>query len=415
MNIWYSIQIALDNLRANKLRSALTMLGIIIGVSAVIMMVAILQGMSKRVGDEFNKLGSNLILVVYDPNSKEKKTATRKIDGFTMRDVEEIRQRCNLIKTLSPELPLGGSATAKHAGLDVSVSPTGVMADYGRLRNVQIARGRFISQEDAENWAKVCVIGDKVRRELFPTENPLGANIVVDGLSLTVVGVAAPKGRTFNGDADELVFIPLTTVQKRLVGSEQVGTIYAEPVSLEQMTAAKDQIWQTLMRHYDNVPGVKVDSLDSMLASINAVFAAFTLVLGSIAGLALLVGGIGIMNIMLVSVTERTREIGVRKAIGAKRKDILAQFVIESGTLSGIGGLTGVIIGTCSAYLVGYITTFIPSLADKQSQHKGLDMFVPPWIMIGAFAFSAGVGLFFGIYPAIRASRLDPIQALRHE
>src|SRR5579862_8019440 len=139
MTIWYSIRIALDNLRANKLRSALTMLGIIIGVSAVIMMVAILQGMSARVGDEFNKLGSNLILVVYEPNEKEKKTATRHIDGFTMRDVEEIRQRCNLIKTLSPELPLGGSVTAKHGGKDVSVSPTGVMPDYGRLRNVLIA------------------------------------------------------------------------------------------------------------------------------------------------------------------------------------------------------------------------------------------------------------------------------------
>lgn len=414
MTLWHCIVIALDNLRANKLRSLLTMLGIIIGVSAVIMMVAILQGMSARISDEFNKMGSNLILVVYEPNEKEKKSTQRHIDGFTMDDVREIQRKCNLVKTISAELMIP-SGTAKFGSKSSDVSAMGVLPDYARLRNVQVASGRFFVDEDAKGWAQVCVIGDKVRKELFGDAVPLGQYIQMSGQSLLVVGVASPKGRTFNGDADKQVFLPLTTAQKRILGNEQVGTIYGEPYSLQQMDAAKDQIWQTLMQRYSNVKGIKVDSLDSMLNSINAVIGAFTLVLGSIAGLALLVGGIGIMNIMLVSVTERTREIGVRKAIGARRRDILTQFLIESATLSGIGGLTGVAFGTVSAYTVGFLTTFIPSLQDKHGGHNGLAMYVPPWIMIGSFLFSAGVGIFFGIYPAIRASRLDPIQALRHE
>ncbi len=310
---------------------------------------------------------------------------------------------------------MGAASPAKYAGKSIDVSPNGVMPDYQRLRNVKVANGRFISDADADNWNKVCVIGDKVRRDLFDKEDPVGKNIQVAGLTLTVIGVAEPKGRSIEGDEDAKIFVPLTTVQKRLLGNEQVGVIYAEPVSLAKINEAKDQIWQLLMHHYADVPGVKVDSLDNMLNSINAVLAAFTLVLGSIAGLALLVGGIGIMNIMLVSVTERTREIGVRKAIGAKRRDILRQFLIESATLSGIGGLTGVILGTAMAYLVGFITTFIPALSDAHSDHKGMAMYVPPWVMIGSFVFSAGVGIFFGIYPAIRASALDPITALRHE
>jgi putative ABC transport system permease protein len=415
MSLWHCLTIALNNLRANKLRSALTMLGIIIGVSAVIMMVAILQGMSARITDEFNKMGSNLILVLYDPSPKEKQKATHRIDGLKMDDVRDIKAHCDLVKTLSPELPMQNGVTAKFAGKSIDVLPDGVMPDYQLLRNVKVAHGRFLSDADADNWAKVCVIGDKVRQDLFDDADPIGKNIEINGLSLTVVGVAEPKGRTFEGDEDKRVFAPLTTVQKRMLGNELVGVIYAEPVSLDKINEAKDQIWQRLMLHYADVPGVKVDSLDNMLNSINAVLAAFTIVLGSIAGLALLVGGIGIMNIMLVSVTERTREIGVRKAIGAKRKDILRQFLIESATLSGIGGLTGVILGTVMAYVVGFITTFIPALSNPNSDHKGMTMYVPPWVMIGSFVFSAGVGIFFGIYPAIRASALDPITALRHE
>lgn len=415
MNILYCIQTAFGNLRANKMRSALTMLGVIIGVSAVIMMVAILEGMSFRVTKEFKKMGSNLILTFYEPDRTERKLTTRRIDGMTMEDVRAIREKCDLVKSLSPELPIQSGAKAKYAGRDLDVTPTGVLADYQRLRSVDVARGRFISDEDSDSWAKVCVIGDKVRTELFKAEDPIGRDVEVNGISLTVVGVMISKGRTFEGDEDTKIFVPLTTVQKRMVGRDLVGVIYAEPVSLDKMDAAKDQIWQLLMHRYNNLIGFKVDSLDNMLNSIKSVIAIFTLVLGSIAGLALLVGGIGIMNIMLVSVTERTREIGIRKAIGAKKKDILIQFLIESGTVSGLGGLTGVVIGTAFAYLIGYITTFIPSLTNPQTGEKGMAIYVPFSFSFAAFAFSAGIGIFFGIYPAMRAASLDPIEALRHE
>jgi putative ABC transport system permease protein len=371
--------------------------------------------MSHRVTNEFQKMGSNLIIIVYDPDRKERKEATRRIDGMKMDDVRAIREQCNLIKSISPELPMPGGGKAQYAGRDMDITPNGVVADYQRLRNVQMARGRFISGEDVDSWAKVCVIGDKVEHDLFKDADPIGQNLDINGLTLTVIGVMAPKGRTIEGDADKQVYAPLTTVQKRLLGQELVGVIFAEPVSLAQMDAAKDQVWQLLMRRYDNMVGFKVDSLDNMLNSIKTVLAVFTIVLGSIAGLALLVGGIGIMNIMLVSVTERTREIGIRKAIGAKRRDILFQFLIESATLSGVGGLTGVAIGTAMSWLVGFVTTFIPSLSNERTGEKGMPTYVPIGFSIGAFLFAAGVGIFFGIYPAIRASRLNPIEALRHE
>ncbi|CCW35324.1 ABC transporter permease [Chthonomonas calidirosea] len=412
MTFWHCLITALNNLRMNKLRSGLTMLGIIIGVSAVIMMVAILQGMSRRVAAEFEKMGSNLIMVIYEPDNKTHNRAVRHIDGFKMRDVEDILQRCNLITRVSPQLPLPNS-TAVHNGKHLDVQIYGVMPDYSALLDVPLASGRFITELDLQQWAKVCVIGSKVATELFGKQNPIGAEIDLNNIPFTVVGVAKPKGRSFMGDQDTLVYAPLSTVQQRMVGTDLVGIIYAQPVSLQKMEPAKDQIWRCLMRRYADVPGIKVDSLDSVLQSITTVFAAFTLVLGSIAALALLVGGIGIMNIMLVSVTERTREIGLRKAVGAKQKDILIQFLIESATLSGIGGLTGVGIGSALSYAIGYISTFIKAL--NNNGHKGLAIYVPLWAVVGAFVFSAGVGVFFGLYPAIRASKLDPIQALRYE
>lgn len=415
MNFWHCIKIAFTNLQANKMRSSLTVLGIVIGVSAVIMMVGIMQGFSKRLENQVGKLGSDLIIVAYAPDSKERKQLKRKFEGLKMEDVDAIRSSCDLLKAISPEMPLGSNARVIYAGIDTDCSANGVMPDYSAMRNVSVDRGRFITQQDIDAWAPVCVIGTKIRDELFKEIDPIGKNIAVNGQNVTVVGILKAKGRTFEGDADKNIYLPLTTVQKRMLGTEIVAVVYAQPVSRVKMDAAKDQIWQTLMRRHNNLPGWKVDGFDSLLNLINSALAAFTVVLGSIAGLALLVGGIGVMNIMLVSVTERTREIGVRKAVGAKSRDILLQFLVESATLTGFGGLVGIGIGTGMAYLVGYITTFIPQLVDPDTGAKGMEVFVPPFIIIGSFMFSAFVGVFFGVYPAFRASRLHPIQALRHE
>ena len=415
MNLYRSIRTALTNLMANKLRSLLTMLGVIIGVSSVIIMVAIVEGASARVTDEFKRMGSSLIIIYYEPDWRDKHKTTRRIDSMTMADIEAMRSECDLIQDLSAEMPLGNDTTVRYNDHEVKVKGDAVMPAYERLRNVAVEHGRFITDEDMNSWAKVCVIGPKVAADLFKGDDPLGRNIQFGSLSLTVVGVLRAKGRSLDGDADKTVYIPLTTAQKRAMGTQGVGVVFAEPKDAKRINQAMDQVWQLLMRRYDNLPGFHVDSQENILNSINRILAIFAIMLGSIAGLALLVGGIGIMNIMLVSVTERTREIGVRKAVGAKRRDILTQFLIESATVSGLGGLIGIALGAGVAYGIGFITQFIPSMTDPQTGAKGLSIYLPVSVSLGAFAFSAFVGIFFGIYPAIRASRLDPIQALRHE
>ncbi|MCS6777554.1 MAG: ABC transporter permease [Chloroherpetonaceae bacterium] len=415
MNFWHCVLTALANLRVNKLRSALTMLGVIIGVAAVIVMVAIVQGASARITSEFERLGSSLIIIFYQLEEKDRRASTRRVEGLTMDDLRAIEARGDLIRGYSAELPFGREITARYGDRTTQVNPNGVMPAYERLRNVTVARGRFITGEDLATWAKVCVVGDKIARELFQGEDPLGKLIDVNGLALTVVGVMQKKGRSLEGDADKSLFVPLTTVQKRLLGSELIGVIWAEPKDPKRINETMDQIWEILMQRHDNAPGFHVDSQENILNSINKVLAVFGIVLGSIAGLALLVGGIGIMNIMLVSVTERTREIGIRKAVGAKRRDILLQFLIEAATVSGIGGLIGIALGAAIAYTIGIVTQFVPGLEDPQTGARGIAVHLPVTFSLGAFLFASGVGVFFGIYPAVRASALDPIQALRHE
>jgi putative ABC transport system permease protein len=414
MNLFRSLQTALANLRANKLRSALTMLGVIIGVSAVIIMVSLVEGVRAKIVAEFERLGSKLFIIVYQPNREERKQiSAQTVEGLTMEDVRAIQTECSLVQNLSAELPTGNDYTARYRDRETTVSANGVQPDYLHLRDLHVAKGRFLTDEDIANWGKVCVIGSKVREDLFPNEDPVGQDITIQGVSVTVVGVLESKGRAGGQDQDKIVLVPITGIQKRFIGRDLVGVIWAQPREPTQVNAAMEQVWECLMRRHNNAPGFHVDSLENIQAMIGRILTIFGLALGGIAGLALLVGGIGIMNIMLVSVTERTREIGIRKAVGAKRRDILWQFLIEAASLSGVGGLMGIGLGAGVAYAA--------SAATKQFMKGGINgdpgipAHLPLWAILGAFAFSAFVGVFFGIYPAMRAARLDPIEALRHE
>jgi len=414
MTLLHSLLSALTNLRVNKLRSILTMLGVIIGVSAVIVMVSLVEGARSKVVAEFERLGSHLIIIAYDPSRQEQRGATRRIDSLTMDDVRAIRERCDLIDRLSAEMPVPSGFQARYRDREFDVSLNGIEPAYQRLRNLTVAEGRFIADEDLRDWKKVCVLGARVRKELFPNENPIGQDIEIRGVSVTVVGVLQSKGTAGIAEQeDKSILLPITSIQKRFVGREVVGIVWAQPKASASIDAAMDQVWETLMRRHDNAPGFRVDSQQNILGAVSRVLNIFGLVLGGVAGLALLVGGIGIMNIMLVSVTERTREIGLRKAVGARRRDILVQFLIESATLSGVGGLLGIAIGAGLAFAIGAISKQV--MSGGMMGDPGIPTHLPVWSILGAFAFSAFVGVFFGMWPAVRAARLDPIEALRHE
>lgn len=409
MSLIDSLITALANLRRHKLRSLLTMLGVIIGVAAVILMVALVEGARSKVVEEFRRLGSSLIIIVYDPSLRKRGETPGTLEGLRMEDAEAILRECPSIKMVSAELE-AGSQKARYGGEELDVVVDGCQPEYLYLHNLQIERGRFITQEDLDSWAKVCAIGKEVQRRLFGNRDPIGESIEIAGVSVTVVGVMAEKGKTFGQDWDKRVFVPITSLQKRLIGVDIVGVIFAQPRDPEHTTEAMDEVWQLLMRRHNNQPYFRVDSQERLLSSIGRVLSIFGLVVGAIAGLSLLVGGIGIMNIMLVTVAERTREIGIRKAVGARNRDILLQFLIESMTLSGVGGIIGILLGWGTSVLVGWATQ-----QAKLFGGEGLTTHLPMWAATAGFVFSAAVGIFFGIYPAWRASRLNPIEALRYE
>ncbi len=296
-----------------------------------------------------------------------------------------------------------GDRTFESGGETYKGSVIGCLPAYARLHDVETESGRFFSEAECDRWRKVCVVGATIADTLWPDENPVGQRLRVHGLDFTVVGVAKRKGRLDSHDPDKSVYAPITTIQKRIAGNRWIWVIWAEVADVRDAEAAADQVWALLMRRHDNRRDYTVDTQTRMLAAIGRILNLFSVVLGAVGGLALLVGGIGIMNIMLVSVTERTREIGLRKSIGAKRRHIVVQFLTESMALSGIGGVVGVGAGAGLAWLVGAIMR-----EDMPTQ-------VPIWVAVLGFCFACGVGVFFGLYPAWRAARMDPIQALRYE
>jgi putative ABC transport system permease protein len=402
MQLLEAIRQALGSIRANKLRSFLTMLGVIIGVSSMLIMVAVVEGFQVNIRKQFEGLGSRLVFIFYNPDPNERRKARRTFEGLELDDAQALRAQCDLLSNVAAELELG-QQQVRAGSRQWPIQTVAVEPQYSGVRSVRAERGRFIDAEDLASWCPICVIGLETAQKLFGKADPLGQDIQVAGVRLTVVGILEKKGRAIDGNYDDRIYLPLTTAQKRILGSRMIGVIYAQARRAEETEAAMDQVWSVLMRRHGNRPDFTVDSQSRILETLGRVMLVLGGVLAGIAGLALLVGGIGIMNIMLVSVTERTREIGIRKAVGARRKDILYQFLTEAMTLSGMGGLVGVAFGYGSAAIIAAIAK------------ENLPAAVPLWAAALGFSFACFVGLVSGVYPAFRAARLDPIQALRYE
>ncbi len=402
-------------LAANKLRSVLTMLGIIIGVGAVIALMSIGRGVEKYVTDQFASAGTNLLYVVPGQLSEGSPRERARSSGIlTLSDSNAIANPLRVPDVIAVAPEVSGSAVVSKGNKSLGVSVNGVTASYQDVRSWEPAIGAFIAEIDVQERSRVVVIGSEVYGKLFdPNEDPVGQTIHVNNLLFRVIGVMEERGGGgFGGNLDESVFIPLTTVQDRLFrrrtvsGDYQVSLIYASVRSDDRMDAAQEQISE-LLRERHNIAFLGEDDFATinqadLISIFGDILSALTLFLSAIALISLLVGGIGIMNIMLVSVTERTREIGLRKAVGAKRRNVLSQFLIEAVTLAVIGGLLGIALGGGGAVAA---TSFV----DNFSAVVGIDA-----IAI-SILFSMAVGLFFGIYPAYRASRLNPIDALRYE
>jgi putative ABC transport system permease protein len=412
-----SMRIALRSLAANKLRAILTMLGIIIGVGAVITLLAAGEGVQDLVRSEIQSIGSNLVFIVPRSVTNSSGPPGSRISGssgeLTYEDAQAIGDPFNVpeVVAVAPELTRVGQVVFGNKNTTSSVS--GVTPAYSSVRNFDVAYGGFISEQDLNNGSRVAVLGQTVVETLFSEEvYPIDQRIKINRIPFRVIGVLEEKGGSGFGDQDDIVLIPLTTAVRRIFKSRTLGgeyavsVIYAQVVSEEQIDAAVDHISELLRdRHnvtYRDDDDFSVINQADILDIFGRITGVLTIFLGAIAAISLLVGGIGIMNIMLVSVTERTREIGIRKAVGAKRRDILLQFLVEATVLSLMGGLVGIGLGYAGAQAVA---RFAPDITP-----------VVTWdAVLLATGFAAAVGLFFGIYPATRAASLNPIDALRYE
>jgi putative ABC transport system permease protein len=408
MNIAQSILEAFDSLSANKTRSALTILGIIIGVAAVIAMLAVGSGAQNTITGSISGIGSNL-LFVFGGNMSED---VRNPRPLTLGDAQALGDKLQAPSVFAVAPVIQGPAEVTYERERKSSTVQGVTPIYQSVRNVALLEGNFFTDDQILERASVVVIGVEVADRLFGyREGLLGLTIRINGQPFRVVGVQAPKGGSAFGSEDNVVLMPFSTAQTRLIrrSNQEVDLIYVQATSPETVNSASDEIGEILRQRHRTEIGLDdftIFSQQDFVATAQTITGVLTTFVGGVAAISLLVGGIGIMNIMLVSVTERTREIGLRKAVGARRRDILIQFLTESALLSLIGGVAGIILGWLIAYVIGLVA---------QANGTDLTPAVSLQAVLLATIFSTAVGLFFGLYPANRASLLEPVDALRYE
>ena len=400
---WEAIRLALTTIRRNVLRSILTLLGVVIGVGAVIAMVTIGNGATFKVRDDLDKLGTNLLVVVPGQSSMMGGLRTN-APAFREADVEALRTQLASVQAVSPasrtQMP------AIYGTRNWSTLVTGADNNHFTTQNWEIEAGRAFSEGELRSGKAVCIIGETVRKELFGAMNPVGEAIRLKTISCEVIGLLKAKGQSsFGSDQDSMILVPIRMFQRRIAGNDDIDTISVSALSSNDTASVQADI-EELMRERRKIgPGEDdnfyVRDLKQVIQTMTATTNIMTGLLGAVAAVSLVVGGIGIMNIMLVSVTERTREIGIRLAIGALERQVLMQFLIEAMVLSLVGGLIGIVLGL--------------SIAAAASYGLGVPFMMSPGIVALAFFFSLLVGVVFGFFPARRAARLDPIQALRHE
>lgn len=405
MQVKNILKVALRSIMKSRMRSLLTALGIIIGVAAVVVMVAIGDGAQKQVEDQISSLGSNLIVIT--PGASASGGVNRgmgSFNRFTFDDVQKIKDEATLITGVTPIVRSGGQIIGGVGNWFTQVQ--GVSEDYLEIRAWKLKSGEFFTERDVLARSKVCVLGSEVAKNLFPDDDPIGQQVRIRNVPFKIIGVLAEKGQTSVGTSnDDIILAPSRTVHERLSGGRFIGSIQVSAVSANQIPKAKEELRKIMRDAHKLTQGedddFTIQDQADLATAATETSKILTILLGSVAGVSLIVGGIGIMNIMLVSVTERTREIGIRLSIGARSSDILIQFLTEAVVLSLAGGILGVAL----SFGVSYILNNYTSQAAN----------IQPEIIFLAFSFAGAIGIFFGFYPARKASKLNPIDALRYE
>jgi len=398
-------RVAAQSILKNKMRSLLTMLGIIIGVGAVILLVAIGQGAQSRIQEQIENLGTNMLVI--SPGSSSQGGVSRGMGSFnrlTVDDVEKLQRESFLLAAVSPVVSTGGQIVGGQGNWRIRIN--GVSVDYLAIRDWDVEFGRNFDASEVRSMKKVVLLGRTVAENLFPGQDPVGQQVRIRNVPFQIIGVLAEKGQTPEGsDMDDVILAPYSTVQTRLAGHQYIPQILASTFSPGDIPAAQAEI-AAIMQESHGLASWEEDDFtvrnqSDLSEAAQGTTEVMTLLLAAIASISLLVGGIGIMNIMLVSVTERTREIGIRMSIGARGSDVMTQFLVESTVLSAAGGLLGLLLGLGGARIISSVTGWTTTIS--------------PLTVVVALAFSGAIGIFFGFYPARQAAELDPIEALRYE